>query len=95
MKEVQGPDNYLVLAGPVGVAVPGTELPTTIDLVYFFQAETLIREQQRRGVKVGVASSVRKQQWNEAEIYPVSNSQFPLTGEQRALLRFFANIGQG
>jgi len=44
-----------------------------------------------RGVKRGVASSVIKQQWIAAEIYPSSASaQLTVTSQQAEQLRLFA-----
>jgi hypothetical protein len=43
-----------------------------------------------RGLKIGVASSVRAQHWEAAEIYPRHNPAFPLTEEQRDLLALFS-----
>lgn len=48
-------------------------------------------EQIRRGVKRGVASSVIKQQWAAAEIYPSpTNAQLTVTSQQADLLKLFA-----
>ncbi len=44
-----------------------------------------------RGVKRGVASSVIKQQWAAAEIYPsATNPQLAVTSQQAEQLRLFA-----
>jgi hypothetical protein len=65
-------DYYLVLAGPPAAAVSsrGTTRPWYIQAVFLFDAQQLQSEQTARGVKRGVASSVTKQQWAAAEIYP-------------------------
>jgi hypothetical protein len=49
----------------------GTTLPWCIASVYLFDARQLRSEQTMRGVKRGVASSVIRQQWADAEIYPL------------------------
>ena len=59
--------------------------------VYLFNAKKLIEELKRAGVKIGVATSVRKKLWDEAEIYPEQrNKELILTGKQRELLRLFS-----
>jgi len=65
-------DNYLVLAGPTSAAMTsrGGTRPWQIDAVYLFDARRLLAETVDRGVQVGVATSVRNQQWRAAEIYP-------------------------
>lgn len=65
-------DNYLVLAGPRSAEMTsrGGTRPWQIDAVYLFDAKKLLAETVERGVKVGVATSVRNPQWRAAEIYP-------------------------
>jgi hypothetical protein len=82
-------DYYLVLAGPPSVAVSsqGHRRPWCIAAVYLFDARRLRSEQIARGVKQGVASSVTRQQWAAAEIYPVScNPAFAVTAQQAEML---------
>lgn len=81
-----GPDRHLVLTGPKAAA---ETRPMVIDAVYLFDAATVVAELRARGLKIGVASSVRAQQWEAAEIYPRHNPAFPLTEEQRDLLALF------
>jgi hypothetical protein len=65
-------DNYLVLSGPTSAAMTsrGGMRPWQIDAVYLFDARTLLAETAERGVRVGVATSVRNPQWRAGEIYP-------------------------
>jgi hypothetical protein len=82
-------DYYLVLAGPPSVAVSsqGHRRPWCIAAVYLFDARRLRAEQIARGVKQGAASSVTRQQWAAAEIYPVScNRAFAVTAQQAEML---------
>jgi hypothetical protein len=59
--------------------------------VYLFQARQLRSEQITRGVKRGVASSVTRQQWEAAEIYPsATNTHLPVTTQQAEQLKLFA-----
>lgn len=86
------PDYYLVLAGPRQPAASsrGTHRPWLIRTVFLFEANDLIQELGMRGVKVGIATSVAKEFWAEAEIYPTqANRQLVLSDEQRALLALF------
>jgi hypothetical protein len=86
-------DYYLVLAGPrspAGSSRGATRL-WCIQAVYLFGARQLRSEQIARGVKRGVASSVIKQQWEAAEIYPsASNLGLAVTSQQAEQLRLFA-----
>lgn len=86
-------DYYLALAGPPSAAVSsrGTTRPWCIEAVFLFDARQLRSEQIMRGVKRGVASSVIKQQWTAAEIYPSpGNAQLTVTRQQAAQLKLFA-----
>jgi hypothetical protein len=85
-------DYYLVLAGPPSPAGSsrGTTQPWCVDSVYLFDARQLRMEQLARGVKLGIASSVTKQQWLSAQVYPpTAASPLPLTREQTDLLKLF------
>jgi hypothetical protein len=85
-------DYYLVLAGPpspAGSSRGGTR-PWCIESVFVFDAQQLRAEQIARGVKRGVASSVIKQQWAAAEIYPSgANTVLAVTAHQAELLELF------
>ncbi|WP_090098270.1 hypothetical protein [Lentzea jiangxiensis] len=83
-----GPDLYLVLAGPKAAAASsrGTTRPMVVDSVYLFDAAAVAADLRARGRKIGVAASVRAELWEAAEIYPRHNPSFPVTDEQRAQL---------
>lgn len=86
-------DYYLVLTGPASAAASsrGSARPWCIEAVFLFEARQLRSEQAMRGVKLGVASSVIKQQWAAAEIYPSpTNPQLRATSRQVNQLRLFA-----
>lgn len=90
---VHTPDNYLVLAGPRSAALSsrGATRPVVLHSVFLFDVPALLEELGRRGVKVGVATSVQRDQWERAEVYPTQrNPALPLRAEQRALLATFA-----
>jgi hypothetical protein len=86
------PDFYLVLTGPQKSAASsrGGTRPWVIHHIYLFDANELVASIQFRGTKIGTATSVLKEYWNNAEIYP--NSQFgvlTITPEQIKQLDWF------
>ena len=88
------PDYYLVMTGPLSgpVSSRGTTRPWVIDAVYLFDARELVADLQARGVKMGVATSVRQELWRAAEIYPIQRSRrLVLTEEQRTMLGLFGS----
>lgn len=86
-------DTYLVLAGPratSGTSRGGTR-PLVIESVHLFKSSDLIPFLRARGVKIGVATSVPKALWAEAEIFPsMTSSTMALNQEQRDQLALFA-----
>ena len=90
-----GADYYLVLAGSSmqGVSSRGTERPWMIDSAYLFERDDLMNKLRERGVRIGVATSVRNEVWEAAEIYPRSKGILQLNGEQRQLLELFSVVG--
>lgn len=85
-------DYYLLMTGPPGAAASsrGGVRPWCVDAVFLFDARQLREEQETRGVKRGVASSVLKSQWAAAEIYPTAaNPRLPVSDEQAGLLSLF------
>ena len=86
-------DYYLVLTGaPSALASSrGTLRPFCIQTVFLFDAHRLHAELQDRGVKIGIATSVRKAHWEPAEVFPRSNNPLlVLTQAQRRQLEIFA-----
>ncbi|MGH4021860.1 MAG: hypothetical protein ACRDT0_22025 [Pseudonocardiaceae bacterium] len=93
MTEHASPDYYLVLTGPRSAAVTsrGTTRPLTIESVYLFQAAKLAETIRAAGLKLGVATSVRRALWDTAEVYPEpTNPDLPVTDEQRHALSLFS-----
>ena len=85
-------DYYLVLTGPDGAveSSKGKTRPLVISQVFLFNMWKLIPELKERGVKIGIATSVRKQSWESAMIYPVQrNSQLILHKKQMKQLSMF------
>ena len=87
------PDFYLVLAGPRVAAEPsrGTTRPWKITSAFLFNHDELVSELKRRRLKnIGAATSVRRQYWDAAEIYPVpTNPNIPLSQRQIRMLQLF------
>ena len=86
------PDSYLVLTGPRSAATSsrGQVRPWIITFVYLFDAQRLLDALEQGGAKTGVATSVKRWLWDEAEIYPnQQNTRLSLSTEQRGLLALF------
>jgi hypothetical protein len=87
-------DYYLVLTGPKSAATTsiGSSRPLVISNVYLFEMRKLMNKMRKRGVKIGVATSVTQSYWEEAEIYPLeTNKKLELTEEQVRLLDLFSD----
>ena len=74
-------DYCLVLTGPAGQA---RNLPGVIDSVFLFALDHLLAGLRQRGVKVGIATSVRKADWDAARIFPPGPAS-PLQLSERQL----------
>ncbi|MEN4448121.1 hypothetical protein [Mycobacterium sp. SM3041] len=91
-------DCYLVFAGPKAAAGSsrGGLRPFCIDSVHLFDAERLHVALRERGVKIGVATSVRAALWEAAEVYPRANSLDLVVDEaQRRQIAMFASDWPG
>ena len=77
-------DYYLVMTGPwLSSALGRNTSLWVIDYVYLFHAQQLLAEKQRHGVKIGFATSVQKEEWKAAEIYPTQVCRLlPIVEEQ-------------
>ena len=88
------PDYYLVMTGPKAVAMRGQRppRPLVITEVFLFNGPALVERLRGLGVRVGVATFVRKHEWEAARVYPAaaSGARLTLTGVQREELRLFA-----
>lgn len=85
------PDHFLVMTGIHGSAVSskGATRPWVIEAVYLFETPALMQELIVSGVKIGIATSVRRKLWESAELFPHSNSPLMmLTDAQRAQLKW-------
>lgn len=85
-------DYYLVLSGPRAPAGSsrGKHCPYEIRSVYVFDARELGRQIRLAGVKLGLATGVRRELWEAAEIYPDSRSPLlVLSQAQREMIELF------
>ena len=86
-------DFYLVLTGPRAPATAsrGKTRPWVIQAAYLFETAFLLSNLLERNVKIGVATSVRRELWDRAEIYPRrTNGVLNLTESQVEILRLFS-----
>lgn len=85
-------DFYLILSGPPRQQGGVRHHPWQISAVYLFDVPTLRETLTARGVKIGIATSIRRSDLDAARIYPGTNATSPLrlTPEQLALLSLFA-----
>jgi hypothetical protein len=86
------PDFYLVLTGPTigAVSSKGLTAPWVIHAVFLFDSRALLENLTSRGIRPGVATSVRKQLWEAAMVCPDANNlALELTDTQRAALTLF------
>lgn len=90
------PDYFLVLSGPWTAAESSREkrAPWTVALMHLFDARRLVNQLRERKVKIGLATSVVRWLWEEAEVFPgARNPLLALTPMQREKLRLFAAFG--
>jgi hypothetical protein len=85
-------DYYLVLTGPKSAVMTsrGRVRPWVIEAVYLFEIHPLVAKLEAQGIKIGIASSIRQQFWDQAEIYPNQRStKLIVSEEQQKQLRLF------
>ena len=88
------PDFFLVMTGPKALEMTskGGIRPWLIDYVFLFNAAELMIELNARGVKIGIATSVQKHEWQNSEIYPNKRSMvYRMTDDQMGKLLAFGS----
>jgi hypothetical protein len=88
------PDFYMVLTGPQTKVLHsrGEDRPWLIDFAYLFKAASLIENLRLKQLKLGVATSVSKDLWHAAEVFPNGrNSSLTLTTGQCSMLSLFSS----
>ncbi len=91
------PGYFLVLTGPRSAAMTsrGGTRPLVIEEVFLFDGPGLVSRLQERGVRIGVATSVRTEEWEHARVWPVTADQPSLmTEHQLAALSLFSAATQ-
>lgn len=86
-------DFILVMTGPK--SQPGSSRgkvrPFVINSVYLFDAKRLTSDLEQHGVRIGIATSVKRDYWDSAEVYPNQRSLLlGLDERQRKILGLFA-----
>ncbi len=87
------PDFYLVLTGPRAseASSRGATRPWVIEAAYLFETASLLHSLAERNLKIGVATSVRSELWDRAEVYPgKTNGNLTLTETQAETLSLFS-----
>ena len=94
--EAPPPDFYLVMTGAKTPAASsrGMTRPWLISQIFLFDARELLRTLRSRGVKgVRIATSIRREYWEGAEIYPTSNNnKLTLSDRQKEMLALFGEV---
>jgi hypothetical protein len=91
------PDYYLVICGPAATSgsSKGEHHPFVIESVYLFETRQLLAALVKRQVKIGTATSVNRQLWKAAELFPSpQNTTLPLSEEQKRLFHRFREYDQ-
>jgi hypothetical protein len=85
-------DMYLVFSGPRRPLGVVRHHQWRISAAYLFDTRRLLETLNGRGVKIGIATSIRRGDLEAAQIYPVAGPTAPLrlTPERTALLSLFA-----
>jgi hypothetical protein len=95
LNPVDHPDIYLVITGPrISTASSLKRVtPWVITDVYLFKAPQLVDHLRTQDLKIGTATSIRKDLWEAAHIYPATNALlYPLSAEQRLALQLFGPV---
>lgn len=85
-------DYYLVFSGPPRPLGAVRHHRWQISAVYLFDSRRLLETLTGRGVKIGIATSLRRADLEEARIFPTSDAESPLrlAPEQAAMLSLFS-----
>ena len=88
------PDYYLVMTGPRATTMTSRDEARLwyVDYVFLFNGPTLVTRLRDRGIKIGVATSVANEMWENAEINPEGASkEYTLSDEQKQILGLFGS----
>lgn len=85
----ENPDYYLVL---MGSSDKKEFAPWDIESVYLFDSKDLVKEIEGK-VKMGIATSIRKELWNAAMVYPNNiNKKIVINNESLEMLRLLKPV---
>ncbi|MEU2664891.1 hypothetical protein [Micromonospora sp. NPDC007220] len=84
-------DFYLILSGPARPPAAVRHHRWRISAAYLLDSRRLLETLKARGVKIGIATSIRRGDLERAQVFPTSGADAPirLTPEQTALLSLF------
>ncbi|HOD84787.1 MAG TPA: hypothetical protein PKG77_25505 [Phycisphaerae bacterium] len=88
------PDWYLVLVGPPAAKKTMVKWAGqwAIESVFLFNGPSLTDTLRRNGCLIGLASSVRREYWERARVYPcATTTSLQLTADQLRLLGLFSS----
>ncbi|MFG2008746.1 DUF6998 domain-containing protein [Micromonospora sp. NPDC048868] len=85
-------DHYLILSGPARPPGAVRHHRWRISAAYLLDTRRLLDTLTVRGVKIGIATSIRRADLEVAQVFPTTGAHAPirLTPEQTALLSLFA-----
>ncbi len=92
IREEYLPEYYLVLTGPDSAAEASRNKtrPWLIYSVFLFNASKTVIKLKSRGIRIGAATSILKEYWDCAEVYPLQrNNDLQLSSKQRDMLGLF------
>lgn len=87
------PEYFLVLTGPRTPPASSrlSTRPLVISEVYLFETARLVAALSERRVRIGIATSVRREYWDESQMFPIARNPVLILDEgQRRLLSLFA-----
>ena len=87
-------DHLLVLTGPPTTSPAKDSRPVVVDEVFVFDTDELVATLRDRGVAVGTASSLRRDDWRRAQAWPDGPRSVQLPLSEAQMLRLLS-LGQG
>ncbi len=99
LKKEDGPDYYFVMTGSPAapVASRGQTRPWVIASVFLFEAVALLSELRGRNPRkrIGMATYVPANLWDDVEVYPRDSSLLPLEQSQKDMIALFSASAVG
>jgi hypothetical protein len=95
IREDVPPNYFLVMTGPQSKVMSsrGEARLWSVESVFLFDAQDILSTLRQRKVKIGIASYLGADIWNQAQVYPEQNNKrLVLTAEQRRQLQLFSAL---